>query len=154
MHEKTGEWKRKHAGKIVALSIVALLIMILLVHCLPGAEKNAATKEDRMAFLESLGWQADPETEETNSVKIPDCSEGAMADYNALMQKGGYDLSDYEGKKVDQYQYQLNHYPDCEQTVWVTLYVWQGRVIGGDIHTASLDGFMHELRPNSEQTTG
>ena len=154
MHEKTGEWKRKHAGKIVALSIVALLIMILLVHCLPGAEKNAATKEDRMAFLESLGWQADPETEETNSVKIPDCSEGAMADYNALMQKGGYDLSDYEGKKVDQYQYQLNHYPDCEQTVWVTLYVWQGRVIGGDIHTASLDGFMHELRPNNEQTTG
>ena len=154
MHEKTGEWKRKHAGKIVALSILALLIMILLVHCLPGAEKNAATKEDRMAFLESLGWQADPETEEANSVKIPDCSEGAMADYNALMQKGGYDLSDYEGKKVDQYQYQLNNYPDCEQTVWVTLYVWQGRVIGGDIHTASLDGFMHELRPNNEQTTG
>ena len=28
------------------------------------------------------------------------------------------------------------------------------RVIGGDIHTVSLDGFMHELRPNDEKTTG
>ena len=154
MHEKRVEWKRKSAGKIVALSVLALLILILIVHFLSGGDKNAATKEDRMAFLESLGWQADPETEEANSVRIPDCSEGAMADYNALMQKGGYNLSDYEGKSVDQYQYQLKNYSGCEQTVWVTLYVWQGRVIGGDIHTAALDGFMHELRPNHEQTTG
>ena len=154
MHEKKGEWKRKNAGKIVALAILALLILMLVVHFLPDSGKNAATQDERMDFLASLGWEADPETEETNSVKIPDCSEGAMADYNALMQKGGYDLSDYEGKTVDQYQYQLRNYPDCEQTVWVTLYVWHGKVIGGDIHTVSLDGFMHELRPNSEKPTG
>lgn len=154
MHEKKGEWKRKNAGKIVGLAILALLILLLIVHFLPTGEKNAVTQEDRLAFLASLGWEAKAETEEANSVRIPDCGEGAMADYNALLHKGGWDLSDYEGKTVEQYQYQLKNYPDCEQTVWVTLYVWHGRVIGGDIHTAQLDGFMHELRPNNETTTG
>ena len=154
MLEKRGEWKRKNAGKIVAVAIVVLLVLLLIVHFLPVGEKNAESQEDRLAFLASLGWQADPDSEEANQVVIPDCSEGAMAYYNALMQKGGWDLSDYEGKSVGQYQYRLTNYPDCEQTVWVTLYVCRGRVIGGDIHTASLDGFMHELRPNDEKPTG
>ena len=120
MHEKKGEWKRKHAGRIVGAAILALLVLILLVHFLSDGGKNAATREDRMAFLAALGWEADPETEQTNSVRIPDCSEGAMADYNALMRKGGYDLSDYEGKSAEQYQYILSNYPDCSQAVWGT----------------------------------
>lgn len=154
MLEKKGEWKRKHAGGIVALAILALLVLAFAVSFLTGNGKKAGTKEDRIDFLASLGWQADPESEEADSVRIPACGEGAMADYNALMQKGGYDLSKYEGKTVEQYRYRLTNYPDCEQTVWVTLYVWRGRVIGGDIHTAALDGFMHELRPNDEKPTG
>lgn len=154
MLEKKGEWKRKNAGKIVGLAFLALLLLVLIIHFLPGSEKDAVTREDRMAFLASLGWEADPETEQMNKVTIPGCSEGAMADYSALLRKGGYDLSDFEGKSVDQYQYQLKNYPGCEQTVWVTLYVCRGRVIGGDIHTASIDGFMHELRPNNEKATG
>ena len=154
MLEKKGEWKRKHAGRIVGLAILALLITALVAQILAGNGKNAVTREDRVAFLAALGWQAEPGSEETDSVRIPDCGEGAMADYNALMRKGGYDLSRYEGKTVELYRYRLSNYPDCGQTVWVTLYVWRGRVIGGDIHTSSLDGFMHELRPNDEKTTG
>ena len=154
MHEKKVEWKRKNAGRIVGAAILALLLLAVIVRFLTDGDKNAATREDRMSFLAALGWKADPESEQANSVRIPDCGEGAMADYNAMMRKGGYDLSDYEGKSAEQYQYRLTNYPGCEQTVWVTLYVYQGRVIGGDIHTVSLDGFMHELRPNEERSTG
>ena len=154
MLEKRVEWKRKNAGKIVGLAFLALLLLALIVHLYAGCGKNAATREDRIAFLAALGWEADPETEEANSVRIPDCGEGAMADYNELLKKGGYDLSGYKGKSVEQYRYRLMNYPDSGQAVWVTLYVWHGRVIGGDIHTVSLDGFMHELRPNDEKTTG
>ncbi len=146
MLEKKGEWARKNAARITGLVLLALLILILAVHFLGKDEKNAATLEARVAFLSSLGWEVDPGTEEAGSVKIPSCEEGAMADYNALMQMGGYDLSPYEGKSVEQYLYQLKNYPNCAQTVWVTLYVYDGCVIGGDIHTAALDGFMHELR--------
>ena len=146
MLEKKGEWKRKNAARITGLALLALLILIFAVHFLGNDEKNAATLDDRLAFLSSLGWEVDPDTEEAGSVKIPSCEDGAMTDYNALMQKGGYDLSPYEGKTVEQYLYQLKNYPNCTQTVWVTLYVYDGCVIGGDIHTAALDGFMHELR--------
>lgn len=154
MPEKKGEWKRKHAGKIVALAILAFLVLVLVVRFLADGGKNAVTRQDRMDFLAALGWEADPETEQTNTVRIPDCAEGAMADYNAMMRKGGYDLSGYEGKSAEQYQYRLTNYPGSGQAVWVTLYVYRGCVIGGDIHTVSLDGFMHELRPNEEKTTG
>ena len=154
MLEKKIERTRKNAGRIVGLAILALLILALLVHFFSDAKKNALTREDRVAFLASLGWEADPDSEEAGSVKIPDCGEGAMADYNELMKKGGYDLSSYEGKNAEQYRYRLTNYPDCGQSVWVTLYAYQGRVIGGDIHTVSLDGFMHELRPNQEKPTG
>lgn len=147
MLEKKGEFKRKNAVTIVAVAIALFLLLALLIHFLPGQGKNAADPDDRMAYLASLGWEADPESEETRTVRIPDCGEGAMADYNELMEKGGFDLSDYEGKTVDQYSYVLTNYPGTDQKVFVTLYVYRGRVIGGDIHTAALDGFMHELRP-------
>ncbi len=147
MLEKMGEFARKNAGRIT-LIVFLLLGLLLLLH-FPGKDgKNAASAEDRLAFLASLGWEAEPDSEEAKTVTVPDCGEGAMADYNALMQKGGYDLSRYEGKEVEQYSYRLTNYPDTKDTVYLTLYVYRGRVVGGDIHTASLRGFMHELRAN------
>lgn len=146
MLEKKGEWKRKNAGRIVLAALVLLLLLIGLTALLGGRAKNADSTDKRLAFIASLGWEADAETEEARTVTIPRCDEGAMAEYNALMQKGGYDLSRYEGKTVEQYSYQLTNYPGTDQKVFITVYVWHGRVIGGDIHTAALNGFMHELR--------
>lgn len=146
MLEKWHEFKRKNAVKILGLAGLALLILILLVSLRGKHEKNAATAEDRAAFLQSLGWEIEAGNEQSAEVTIPDCGEGAMADYNALMQKAGFDLSAYQGKSVRQYRYVLTNYPDCKDKVYAVLYVSHGRVIGGDIHTASLHGFMHELR--------
>ena len=102
--------------------------------------------EKQIAFME-----ADPETEECGTVVIPDCENPVMAEYNALLRKGGYDLSPYSGKCVEQYRYELTNYPNSKSTVYAVLYVSKGRVIGGDIHTASIDGFIHELRINEQE---
>ena len=66
--------------------------------------------------------------------------------HDELLKRGGFDLSPYQGQTVDLYCYRLLNYPGTEETVYLALYVSDGRVIGGDIHTAALDGFMHELR--------
>ena len=145
MHEKKGECKRRNAGRIAGAVLVLLLILAAAVR-LAGGERNAANREARLAFIASLGWEAEPDSETEASVTIPDCGEGAMKDYNELMRRADYDLSPYAGKSVERYQYELSNYPDCADTVYLTLYVWRGRVIGGDIHTAALDGFMHELK--------
>lgn len=146
MREKKGEWRRKHAGSIVAIAALLLLALIVLPQIRGPRGRNAVNREDRIGFLASLGWEVEPDAEEADSVLIPDCGTGAMAEYNELMKRGGYDLSPYAGKKVERYSYVLSNYPGCEDTVYLTLYVSRGRVIGGDIHTASLNGFMHELR--------
>lgn len=146
MLEKKGEFARKNAGKIVGIAVLLLIVLVGFVSMRGGSKKNASSTEARIAYLQDLGWEALAESEEYQSVTIPDCSEGAMADYNTLMKKGGFDLSEYQGKSVAQYRYELSNYPDCAQKVFAVLYVYKGRVIGGDIHTAALDGFMHELR--------
>ena len=151
MLEKMGEIKRKHAGKIVILVLILFLFLFIMVQAAGGKGKIANSTEARIGFLKFLGWEADPKTEECGTVVIPDCENHAMAEYNALMQKGGYDLSPYIGKCVEQYRYELTNYPNARSTVYAVLYVSKGRVIGGDIHTASIDGFMHELRENEQQ---
>lgn len=147
MHENKVENKRKHAGRIAGAALLLLLILAAAIRLI-GGEKNAASREDRLGFIAALGWEADPASETVTGVQIPDCSDGAMRDYNELMKKADYDLAPYAGKSVEQYQYELKNYPNVDQTVFLTLYVYHGKVIGGDIHTAALDGFMHELKPN------
>ena len=145
MLEKAVERKRKKAlGLVMAASV---LVLVLLLTVWRGGGKNADSAEARRSFIQELGWELTDSPEKRQDVKIPDCSEGSMADYNALMQAEGYDLAPYAGKTVQQYCYEIVNYPGYSQTVYLTLYVHDGRVIGGDIHSAALNGFMHALRP-------
>ena len=153
MLEKTVEQKRKKAFRLV-LTAAVLVLALLLLTAWRGGEKNADSADARLSFIHELGWELTNAPEKRQDVKIPDCSEGSMADYNALMQAEGYDLAPYAGKTVQQYSYEIANYPGYTQTGYLTLYVSEGRVIGGDIHTAALNGFMHALRPRPAETTG
>ena len=59
--------------------------------------------------------------------------------------KGAEDTPEM-GERCEKYSYRLTNYPDCGQTVMVTLYVRGRRVIAGDVHSTALDGFMHGLK--------
>ena len=147
MLEKIGEKMRRKVLWIVLGAFLLLLAALLLGEFLSAGSKDADSAQARQAFIEALGWVCRADSEQMQEVRIPDCSEGAMADYNALMKAAGYDLAPYAGKTLQQYSYELENYPGYTQTVYLTLYVYEGRVVGGDIHSAALNGFMHELRP-------
>lgn len=140
--------KQDKAGRLLPAALIAAAAMMalaaLLLRLLPqGADLSS--REGRQQFLSGLGWEIDPESEELRSVLIPDCSSGVMADYNALQLRQGYDLSDWAGKSVSQVSYRVTNYPGYDQTVYATLYIAGRRVIGGDLHSAALNGFMHGL---------
>lgn len=151
MHEKRGEFKGKPIGKILIVTALVLLFLIAGAILRGQSEKNAASAQQRVDFVRALGWEIDESKEERQQVRIPDCSEGAMADYNAMMLTAGYDLSPFQGRNVEQYSYQILNYPGYNQTVYLTLYVSGGRVIGGDIHSAAINGFMHELKARQNE---
>lgn len=106
-------------------------------------EKCAAgTNEQRIAFLESFGWQVSDEPEESGDVVIPSEFDGVYERYNELQAEQGCNLRRYAGKRCKRYSYAVLNYPD-EESVRANLLVHDGRVIGGDICSLELDGFMH-----------
>ncbi len=149
MHEKAGEKKRKNVKILMAAAGLLLFCVLIGVSLCRGRARLSDT-QDRIDYIAGLGWTVVPDSEEASTVPVPDCGEDYMAEYNELMRRGGFDLAAYEGKTVERYSYRLADYPDCDQTVCLILYVYRGRVIGGDIHTAALDGFMHELCPRDQ----
>ena len=146
--------KEKKLSKRTALSIVAAVVVLLLLFILLRSASSdrgkLSTLEARKAYLAELGWEIDPYSEECRRVQVPDCTEGVMAEYNRLQLAQGYDLSEHAGESCMQYNYVVTNYPGYDQTVYVTLYLQDGHLIAGDVHTAAVNGFMHELQRSSD----
>ncbi len=140
---KTGSYKRK-ALRIVFVVAVLLVALILLRACSGG--KSVSTVEGRQAFLQDLGWEIDLESEDVRTVQFPDKLDGMLAEYNALQQTQGYDLSPYLGGTCQQYSYRVLNHPDQSQTVLATLYVQGDKIIAGDIHSTAMNGFLQGLK--------
>ena len=69
--------------------------------------------------------------------------------YNAMQNAQGFDLKPYAGEKCMQYRYIVTNYPDCPDTVFATLLVFEDRIIGGDVSSEAADGFMHGFAADS-----
>ena len=110
------------------------------------AHYNVTTTDGRIAYLQALGWEADPATETAQEIVIPRVFSGVFSDYNALQKQQGFDLSTYAGETCTAYTYRVTNYEGSTDTVLAQLFVYRNRVIGGDIHATAMDGFMHGLR--------
>lgn len=143
---------------ILSVALVALVTLIAFVPELEpaaaaGSEIVEATEsisfdkvksnEDRIAFLGQFGWQVTEAPIESTTVTIPREFDKVFAAYNELQRTQGLDLSDYGGKTVERYTYQITNYEGFEGTVYANLLISRNRVIGGDICSADADGFVH-----------
>lgn len=104
--------------------------------------KNISTNEDRVNFLARYGWQVNPEEVEIVEVTIPSEFDSVYNTYNELQKGEGLDLEKYRGKNVKRYTYTVENY-DSETTVFANLIVYKNRVVGGDICSSDINGFMH-----------
>ena len=103
---------------------------------------SAADSEDHLTFLRQFGWEVDPEPLEVSEVVIPEEFSEVYEAYNAIQKSQGLDLSKYAGKACKKWGYQVTNYPQSGENVRATLLILDGKVIGGDISSAALDGFM------------
>lgn len=106
------------------------------------------TNEERVAYLESYGWQVQTEPSETREVMIPAQFNDVYTAYNVMQQAQGFDLKPYAGEICTQYLYKIDNYPD-ETEVYATLLVYGDMIVGGDVACAEVDGFMHGFAPDS-----
>ncbi len=104
--------------------------------------------DDAARFLSQFGWVVDAGSVESAEVTIPAEFDKIFAGYNELQKSQGLDLSKYKKKAVTRYTFTVTNYKDADGkpydgTVWANVLVFRGRVIGGDICSADVSGFIH-----------
>ena len=145
--------KTRKRALLIILTVAAIILTLIITRAifLPGTEYDLDTLQGREAYLNSLGWEINKDSESFRTVIVPDELEGIMAQYNRMQQAQGYDLSLHLGESCSQYSYELTNYTECEDTVLVTLYIQNGELIAADIHTSAVNGFMHGLKKNEQE---
>ena len=107
------------------------------------------THEERIGFLQSFGWTVEEEPQDMREIVIPAEFSPVYAAYNEMQNAQGFDLKPYAGEKCTQFRYIITNYPNCTETVFATLLVYEGKIIGGDVAVETADGFMHGFAPGS-----
>ena len=104
---------------------------------------SASDNAERMSFLSQFGWQVKEEPLEICEIVLPAQFNETYHNYNEIQKQQGLDLSRYAGKTCKRWTYEITNYPDQPEGVHANLLIIDGRVIGGDISSTPLNGFMH-----------
>lgn len=142
--------------KFFAVICVCLVGIITLIAFVPAYGEDITTSknneivytgvksnEDRKEFLSQFGWEVSDEPVETEEVTVPAEFDKVFTGYNEIQKRQGLDLSDYRKKKVMRYTYEVTNYEGESGKVYANVLIYRNRVIGGDICSADVKGFIH-----------
>lgn len=142
-------------AKLIGIAVAAVAFILFVVFLAnrgtgtdltPAAGTKLSTPESRVEFLASIGYTVAQEPEKTQEVRIPKEFTQVYAQYNALQQSQGFDLSKYQGKQVMQYVYLIENWPEADSDpVYATLLVYKNKLIGGDLSRGGENGFLRPL---------
>lgn len=107
--------------------------------------KGVRTNADRVAYLEAWGWQVLSDPLSVQELVIPAQLDGSYEEYLAMQAAQGFDLSKYAGKRIKRYTYQVTNHPRQEDLVQADLLLYRSTVVGGEVLSPRLDGFLHGL---------
>lgn len=144
-------------GRIAAVAAAAAVVCGVLVAALglmqvqgaavstSASPRGIKSNEDRVAYLESYGWTVSPQAAAVEELLIPEEFDETYTQYLELQSAQGFDLSQYCGKRVKRYTYEITNYPTGEAGILAGLLIYRNTVIGGDVLSPELGGFIHGL---------
>lgn len=140
----------KMAVLVLCIAVVAVAFFVVSKQGVEAAKEaqmnvRAATAEERIAYLSQFGWSVEDDPIEVSEVIIPETFDDTYTQYNELQKAQDFDLTVYAGKRVKRWIYRVTNYPGFENRdcIQATLLVFDGQIIGGDICSTEIDGFMH-----------
>ncbi|MBQ9412648.1 MAG: DUF4830 domain-containing protein [Oscillospiraceae bacterium] len=142
--------------KALFWTVMAALVLIGIVLLVGAAQKASAApaaaekapslavknEKARVAWLNRNGWQVESPAESEGKVLIPRSFSAVFEDYNELQKKQGFDLSRFCGQEVTMFTYRVTNPEFSGDEVLAVLYVLDSTIVGGDVHSTALDGFM------------
>ena len=145
---------------IISITLVALIAIIVVVPVYAAGAGSISTgavssgeatvrydkvksAADAVNFLSQFGWTVDGGNPESASVTIPAEFDKVFAAYNEIQREQGLDLSKYKKKELTRYTFEVTNYEGYEGRVLANVLVYRGKVVGGDICSADVSGFVH-----------
>jgi len=138
---------------VVGLILGAVLLLGGNEDAQTGGQASLATNDGRVKFLTDQGWDVVVSPVQTSQVKIPEQSGEVFDRYNALQKSQGYDLSQYAGKTVMRYVYEIKNYPGATDPVYATMLIYKDQIIGGDVTDTSATGVIRGFQMPEKNTT-
>ncbi len=110
-----------------------------------GINLKASNESERLAFLSQFGWDVNTDPVKVEEVIIPTEFNEVYEKYNQLQLSQNFDLTDYAGKSVKKWTYEVKNYPGYEANsglIQLNMLIFDGVVIGGDVSNIEQNGFM------------
>lgn len=107
--------------------------------------KGVKSNQDRVDYLSAYGWEVSQEPVATQELLIPEEMDDSYTEYLTFQNSQGFDLQKYAGKRVKRYTYEIFNYPTGETGVQANLLICKNTVVGGEVLSPRLDGFLHGL---------
>lgn len=107
---------------------------------------TVASEEDLLKFISFHGWEVDTQPAEVRDVIIPETFDEVYSNYNQIQIQQGFNLEKYAGQRVKRWTYIVRNYPETspeDDYIRINILVSDNNVIGGDVCSVKLDGFMH-----------
>ncbi len=120
-----------------------------------GIVLKASNAEERIAFLSQFGWEVSEDPLEVAEVMIPSEFDDTYILYNEMQTEQGFNLEKYKGVRAKRWTYEIRNYPGYPAEsgcIRANILVYEGNVIGGDVCSVELDGFMHGFEKPGEGT--
>ena len=143
--------RKRHSGKTAAIGV--LLLLLCAVWCVfrlaikPNLGIPGATNAERIAYIESFGWEPSTVPTDMEEIRIPARFDEAYEQYNALQKEQGFDLKKYCAVNAYKYTYRIKNYGGADPVVPINanIIVADGKIIGADISSAEANGFVTVL---------
>ena len=137
---------------VIAVSLAVLIALIVLVPTYAAEEsqptisytyEKVKSEDDAERFLAQFGWIVDATPLEVSEVTMPDEFDKIFAAYNEIQKEQGLNLVKYKRKKLTRYTFEVTNYEGYDGKVLANVLVYRGRVVGGDVCSADVEGFVH-----------
>ena len=143
--------KRLNKKRILLTAIAVATVLVTILMAVTGGSKSLKleSEKERRSYISTLGITVSEEPPVIRNIVIPTEFSAVYKKYNELQKQSGFDLWDYRGEFAVQYTYMVTNYKndkgEIEQDVRINLILYEGKLIGGDISSTRLDGFMKGL---------
>ncbi len=142
--------RNKITDILISLFCVFTIILILQYDSHTKPVSSIINEESVISFLQSNNIEIDVTGMNVSYIVLSDENGEVFYNYNEMQKQNGFDLSPFVGKKIQKYSGPVIKCPDCENVegVYATVLTYEDKIIGADIYSVSVNGFMRGVKNN------